>query len=257
MKRSIVIVIAILLLVTLSACGCKHEWADATCTNAQSCILCEETQGTPLGHEWIDANCIEPQICSVCHETQGEPLGHSPSDPEFKENNYVTATSVYVQKCTVCGEDLDISEESIESLHNGTLFLISPNDFYKRLKNVYADIDADMDIRSGTKGDQFFCGYLRNNKQIGFIQFSNESGNITIEQKYDSCFNGMMGIISDDISDVLTSIILTCDPTQTDTDALAMSLSACATGEKKEANGIIYQCRVDGNGGGIVWVDIK
>lgn len=259
MKKKIFVISAltIFILLVFCSCSCEHEWIDATCTTPKTCSLCDETDGEPLSHNWQDATCTTPKICSLCDKTDGEPLGHTESDFEFKKNDYINATTIYAKKCTVCGDDIEETERSLESLCDNDMFQISPHDFYKRLKQIYAKIDDDMDIRNGTNGDQFVCGYLRDGKQLGFIQFSNSEGNITSSQKNEACFDGIMGIISSDISDVLSSLIMTCDPTQTETDALAIALSACATGEEKEVNGIIYQCRVDGSGGGIVWVDIK
>lgn len=273
--------LSILLVLTLVGCACEHEWQEATCTAPKTCTLCGETEGEAnghtwanatctlpqtclncgaiegeaLGHSWIEATCTEPKKCSTCNVTEGDPLGHTAGELEFKENNYINATAVYVNKCTICNQDVSTIEESLETLHNEELFDISPYDFYERLKKVYSEIDDSMDIRKGTNGDKFVCGYLRDDKQIGIIQFSNETGNITSDQKDDTCFDSIMGIISDDISDVLASLVLTLDPTQTDTDALAIALSTCANGEK-EVNGITYQCQPGGNGGGIIWVKI-
>ena len=36
----------------LSACSCRHEWTDATCTEPKVCSKCGETEGDALGHSW-------------------------------------------------------------------------------------------------------------------------------------------------------------------------------------------------------------
>ena len=51
MKRVTAILLALVMLLTLSACGHKHTWKDATCTEPKTCD-CGETSGEALGHDW-------------------------------------------------------------------------------------------------------------------------------------------------------------------------------------------------------------
>lgn len=282
MKRMISILGMTLLILVLSACACEHEWQNANCVNPQICALCGEAQGEALGHKWQDATCITPQICPVCNANQGEPighkwdkatcekpqtcskcqetqgdaLGHTAGERELKQTDYLNATIVYVKKCTVCGGEAETIMEPIETLHNGDIFTISPRNFDLRLKHVYTDIDDDLTVRRGTNGDQVVCGYLRDGKQIGFIQFSNKDGNIKKSQLDDACFDGIMGIVSDDITNILISIIQACDPTQTLESARSIAFSLIINGEE-EVNGIVYQCKKSSGGGGMVWADVK
>jgi hypothetical protein len=53
---------------------CQHDWLAAACDDPETCSICEETQGAPLGHDWKAANFQEPQICLLCDEIGGEPL---------------------------------------------------------------------------------------------------------------------------------------------------------------------------------------
>ena len=53
-----------------------HDWKDATCTEPQTCTVCNATDGKALGHDWKDATCKEPKTCTVCGETEGEVLEH-------------------------------------------------------------------------------------------------------------------------------------------------------------------------------------
>lgn len=79
---------------TLCACGCKHEWKEATCTEPMVCTLCGKTMGVTLEHEWKEATCTEPMVCTICGKTKGEPLGH-----EWKEADCTTPKT-----CKVCNE---------------------------------------------------------------------------------------------------------------------------------------------------------
>lgn len=76
MKRFVMLAIGVVILIGLTACGCKHEWVEATCDAPKTCSLCQEVEGEPLTHDWSEATCVEPSICTLCGETLGEPMGH-------------------------------------------------------------------------------------------------------------------------------------------------------------------------------------
>lgn len=104
MKRSLFILALILLLIPiLAGCQCRHEWVDATCTEAKSCRLCGQRQGSAPGHSWTDATCDAPKTCSVCGKTEGKALGH----------NWIDATCGVPATCTLCGLTKDVALEHI------------------------------------------------------------------------------------------------------------------------------------------------
>ena len=76
MKRFVLTVVGVAVLICLAACGCKHEWVEATCDAPKTCLLCQEVEGEALEHDWSIATCVEPSKCSLCGETLGEPMGH-------------------------------------------------------------------------------------------------------------------------------------------------------------------------------------
>ena len=105
-KRIVCTIIALLTNSLLNSCSkaCNHQWNEANCTTPKTCVLCDETEGEPLGHQiidgecivcdyytckhnYVDATCITPKICKECNLIKGEPLGH------IEEND----------KCNVCG----------------------------------------------------------------------------------------------------------------------------------------------------------
>ncbi|MBR2047672.1 MAG: hypothetical protein IJ960_03660 [Oscillospiraceae bacterium] len=78
MKKICLIVLTLALLLTMSACGCKHEtWNEADCVTPKTCAECGETEGEALGHVWMAATCDAPKTCERCALTEGEALGHS------------------------------------------------------------------------------------------------------------------------------------------------------------------------------------
>lgn len=75
-KKLMVVAMLAVLALLLAACGCKHEWKEATCTEAKTCALCGEVEGEALGHDWKEATCTEAKVCLSCELTEGEALGH-------------------------------------------------------------------------------------------------------------------------------------------------------------------------------------
>lgn len=125
MKKYLLLLLALVCLLSLSGCGCKHEnWVDANCTAPKTCAACGETEGAPLGHSWLAATCDTAKTCEVCGVTEGEPLGHdfgddapgsqnceypracircSQAEREAKPHDWVDATTEAPKTCTVCG----------------------------------------------------------------------------------------------------------------------------------------------------------
>ena len=119
MKKLTLILLSVLMIVTLAACGDKcehtydnacdatcndcgetrevsaHQWNDATCTTLKTCTVCGTTEGEMLPHNWEDATCITAKTCKTCGTTEGEPFGHKPA-----EDDGDCGTDVL---CTVCG----------------------------------------------------------------------------------------------------------------------------------------------------------
>ncbi|MBQ9248826.1 MAG: hypothetical protein IJ179_00490 [Oscillospiraceae bacterium] len=94
MKKHSVFLLILIGSLFLTACGHKHTWVEATCTEAKTCSECGETEGEALGHTWKEATCTEPKICTVCGETEGKPLGHKAAP----------ATCTEPSVCSVCGK---------------------------------------------------------------------------------------------------------------------------------------------------------
>ena len=90
MKKLTLILLSVLMIVTLAACGDKcehtydnacdatcnecgetrevsaHQWNDATCTTLKTCTVCGTTKGEMLPHNWEDATCITAKTCKTC-----------------------------------------------------------------------------------------------------------------------------------------------------------------------------------------------
>lgn len=91
-KRILFTAIATFCALLLTACGCSHEWTNATCDAPKTCTLCGKTQGDAGAHAWQDATCAAPRTCTNCGETQGEAMEHS----------WEEATCAAPRTCAVC-----------------------------------------------------------------------------------------------------------------------------------------------------------
>ena len=60
----------------VTATICKHDWKEATCTEAAICKLCGVTGEAVLGHDWKEATCTEAAICKRCGIKGSAALGH-------------------------------------------------------------------------------------------------------------------------------------------------------------------------------------
>ena len=92
MKKVAWIILLMLCVFVLSACGCNHDWEEATCTDAKTCRTCGETEGDVMGHTWVEATCTTAKTCSNCGETEGKALGHS----------WIDATTEAPKTCETC-----------------------------------------------------------------------------------------------------------------------------------------------------------
>ena len=96
-------------LVEIPATG--HDFADATCTAAKTCKVCNATEGAALGHTWADATCTAAKTCTVCNATEGAALGHDITKLAGKAATCTEAGLTDGEKCSRC--DYAVAQETI------------------------------------------------------------------------------------------------------------------------------------------------
>lgn len=120
MKHTIMVILVIALAFCLTACGCEHDWNEATCTTPKICKLCEATEGEVKAHQWQDATCVAPKTCKDCGATEGDVAGHvweeatcttaktcaacNETEGEALGHSWADATCTEAKTCTVCSE---------------------------------------------------------------------------------------------------------------------------------------------------------
>ena len=81
-KKTIYLVLALLLFTLLTGCCLSHEWIDPTCTNPKTCNSCGKTEGSTLPHnqgEWqitkkatASEEGLKQAFCTVCGNVAAE-----------------------------------------------------------------------------------------------------------------------------------------------------------------------------------------
>lgn len=92
-SKYIISTLIIISTLTLSACGHKHQFSDATCTTPATCLECHETEGEPLEHNFTEATCTTAKTCESCGLTEGAPTEHQ----------WLEATTETPKTCSSCG----------------------------------------------------------------------------------------------------------------------------------------------------------
>ena len=110
MKKLLALTLATLMLASaclgFTACGCNHDFADATCTTPKTCRLCGETEGEAAGHTFRAATCTSAKTCTVCNATEGAALGHTSEDVAAVASTCTTVGHTAGTRCSVCHETL-------------------------------------------------------------------------------------------------------------------------------------------------------
>ena len=160
-------------------CGnelCEHDWAEATCTEPETCNICGKTKGTALGHDWEDATCTEAKTCKRCGEPEGEALGHDPvTDYGYDATCTEDGLSDGV-KCDRCGKV--ITEQEIISAygHNWQVKDASEHEIIWECANCHETmietLDTNTVVRVNPDGSVVITTY-------------NEDGTITVEVRND------------------------------------------------------------------------
>ena len=261
---------------TCSVCGATeggalgHTWVEATCTEPKTCSVCGATEGEALGHTWAEATCTEPKTCSVCSATEGEALGHT-AVWEIKEADIVAATRIMKLVCSVCGEELDLKEETIQTFIDGKRFVFTPQEFIIRLQNAWDEQHPDFTLKFKytilSKGSIAFDILNQHDAEIGFGMFYDEEGytikidaadipvnacRVIVEQLDDVDVGAMLYMIKQLSGPIVQAI----DPMITDgsiyKDAVSSNLFEI---DNKPLNGLHYTCGYEKDSG-YMYIDI-
>lgn len=116
MKKALVLVLAAVLLLSMSACH-EHEY-EGVCEEVGVCKICGCHNGILTEHDWADATCTEPKTCTKCGKTEGEPIEHTVKKWTVTENVDCVKDGEKTGTCTVCGQTVTQVIKSDGTAHN-------------------------------------------------------------------------------------------------------------------------------------------
>ena len=192
MKKNVLLcALAMVLILLLAGCGCKHEWYAATCTAPKTCSLCGETEGEPLSHTWQEATCTKAKTCAVCEITEGNALGHTWQDAtcttpktcsvcqategEAAGHKWEEATTEEPETCSVCTQtsgskletDSRFTTKSTKALQGTWYCDVTMTDEMMGLEN-FGGLDCRITMKFGNTGELTTSMELKDEK--GFIE---------------------------------------------------------------------------------------
>ncbi len=223
MKRGVITAgLALLLALCLTACGCKHEWSEATC----------------------DA----PKTCRACGVTEGEVLPHTPCSWTVSEMDYINAENRLVRKCTGCGVVLEEYTSAMDRFHNGIGFLLSAEDFAARLtvkmqelQEDNGEYSAEIAEENGKAQLNIYCTEGRFRETVGELTFGIGGDELDYDRKdLENRYLAVGGILdANHLTVLMPALVQTVDPTMDIPGAFSHSGSWISE-RSIDCNGIVY-----------------
>ena len=107
MKKLIAFVLVLIMAFSMVACGCDHQWQEASCTT--------------------------PKTCAQCGETEGEAAGHKPGELVVSAVDATTLTMTQDLPCSVCGEIIESKSAPTGIAPVNGVIAVSPEEWYNCL----------------------------------------------------------------------------------------------------------------------------
>ena len=209
-------------IITLSGCGHKHTWAEATCEVPKTCTECGKTEGEITGHLWTEATYAAPKTCEVCGLTEGTSIPvcvEKSSDSSTEKFTYddkgnligsveYSITKSFVYEYDSNGNKIKENDTSYEYDANGNMVVMRYKDFLDReAKTVYEYDASGNQIKEiqysgdGTVEQENYYEYDANGNKI---KMWNDFSNSTYE--YDANGNMIKEIWADYLAGTWTGV---------------------------------------------------
>ena len=141
----------------VTATICKHDWKEATCTEAAICKLCGVTGAAALGHDWKEATCKVKSTCKRCKITRGKLAAHTWSKWKVTAEATHEKKGKKERKCGICKKKEtktlpkinwigEADNNKIEGLTNGGNYATGANITFKA-------VGDRMDNKAPIEGD--------------------------------------------------------------------------------------------------------
>ena len=141
----------------VAATICKHDWKEATCTEAAVCKRCGIKGSAALGHDWTKATCKVKSTCKRCKITRGKLAAHTWSKWKVTAEATHEKKGKKERKCGICKKKEtktlpkinligEADNNKIEGLTNGGNYATGANITFKA-------VGDRMDNKAPIEGD--------------------------------------------------------------------------------------------------------
>ena len=161
MKKFVVLTLAIAMVFSLVACGCNHQWVEATCQS--------------------------PKTCSACGETQGTALDHTAGEENVSAVDAETLVATLEVTCVDCGTVMESKEVATGMASVNGVFPLAPTEWFNCLSTNIYQYGANNTLAAFTvesEDNALVHGVISFNGMKAAFSFLDAAGNvITTDQQ--------------------------------------------------------------------------
>lgn len=131
MKKTVCLLLAVALLFAATACAHEHEYAEATCTEPETCTICGETKGEALGHT------VDIGVCTRCQEMINRDDIEKLVIHIFALNDYLSSFNDYIGK----SYNSSYTQDRVRYCKQAADYLTKNQNELKEIANIVAKYD--------------------------------------------------------------------------------------------------------------------
>lgn len=131
MKKLICLLLTTAMVVISTACSHEHEYAEATCTEPETCTICGETKGEALGHT------VDIGVCTRCQEMINRDDIEKLVIHIFALNDYLSSFNDYIGK----SYNSSYTQDRVRYCKQAADYLIKNQNELKEIANIVAKYD--------------------------------------------------------------------------------------------------------------------
>lgn len=161
MKKLISFALVLAIVFSMTACGCQHEWQEATCKAAKTCTLCGETEGEAAEHTpeaWV-VTFVDTQALTMAQDLS----------------------------CAVCGELIATKDSSTGSAPVNSTICVSPDEWFDCLLTNVKNYGAGQSLYGypiESEDNALLHSIVTMSQMNAVFSFQNAEGNtITTDQR--------------------------------------------------------------------------
>lgn len=131
MKKLICLLLTTAMVVISTACSHEHEYAEATCTEPETCTICGETKGESLGHT------VDIGVCTRCKEMINRDDIEKLVIHIFTLNDYLSSFNDYIGK----SYNSSYTQDRVRYCKQAADYLTKNQNELKEIANIVAKYD--------------------------------------------------------------------------------------------------------------------